>query len=147
MRPGISPGGSRGIGRAVARALAGRGCAVVISYVQDQAVAEAAVEEILAANGTALAVRADVTDELDVERLFSETIEAFGGVDIVVHATIRGSSVVDRQAERQLRRGGVIVNVSGAVNGIAPEPEPPGADPDIADLVAFLDRWRRRRGE
>jgi NAD(P)-dependent dehydrogenase (short-subunit alcohol dehydrogenase family) len=36
-----------------------------------------------------MAVRADVDDELDVERLFTETIEAFGAIDAVVHA-VRG---------------------------------------------------------
>jgi 3-oxoacyl-[acyl-carrier protein] reductase len=53
----------------------------------DQRQAELAVEEILAANATALAVRADLTDELDVKRLFVETIAAYGGVDVVAHAT------------------------------------------------------------
>jgi 3-oxoacyl-[acyl-carrier protein] reductase len=131
----IVTGGSRGIGRAAARVLAGCGYAVVISYAQDQPEAEAAVEEILAANGTALAVRADLTDELDVERLFNETIEAFGGVDVVVHTAVRGTFVVDRQAARQLRRGGALVNVSGSA---------------VTTLVLALKlrtRWRRRRGE
>jgi 3-oxoacyl-[acyl-carrier protein] reductase len=156
----IITGGSRGPGRAIARTLAGRGYAVVVVYLRDQGEAEAAVEEILAAGGTALAVRADVTDEVDVERLFDETAAAFKGVDVVVHAARRGASVIDRQAARQLRHGGAIVNVSSSeaiaravadelrtrditVNGVAPGLEPPGADHDIADLVAFLDRWRR----
>ena len=64
--------------------------AVVINYAKSQPVAEAAVE-VLAANGRAVAVRADVADELDVERLFGETIDAFGGVDVVVHAAGRGT--------------------------------------------------------
>jgi 3-oxoacyl-[acyl-carrier protein] reductase len=85
----IVTGGSRGIGRAVARKLAIGDYAVVINYLNGQPAADAAVEEILAANGCAVAVRADVADELDVERLFSETIEAFGGVDVVVHAAAR----------------------------------------------------------
>ncbi len=88
-RVAIVTGGSRGIGHEVARTLARRGYAVVIDYARNQAVADAAVEEILAANGIAVAVRADVADELDVERLFAETTEAFGGVDVVVHAAGR----------------------------------------------------------
>jgi 3-oxoacyl-[acyl-carrier protein] reductase len=72
--------GSRGTGREIARQLASRGYAVVVVYLRDRGEADAAVEEILAANGTALAVRADVTDELDVERVFDETRTAFGGV-------------------------------------------------------------------
>ena len=128
----IVTGGSCGAGREIARTLGSRGYAVVVVYLCDQGEAEAAVEEILAANGTALAVRADVTDELDVERLFDETASAFGGVDVVVHAAVRGTSVVNRQAARQLRHGGAIVDVTSS---------------DIADVVALLDRWRRSRGE
>jgi NAD(P)-dependent dehydrogenase (short-subunit alcohol dehydrogenase family) len=125
----IVTGGSRGPGREVARKLASQGYAVVVVYLRDQGEAEAAVEEILAAHGTALAVRADVTDELDVERLFSETKAAFGGVDVVVHAATVAGSVVDRQAAGQLRPGGMVVG-----------------DHEVADLLAFLDRWQRRPG-
>jgi len=155
----IVTGGSCGSGREIARKLASRGYAVVVVYVRDQAEAEAAIDEILGANGTALAVRADVTDELDVERLFDETTAAFGGVDVVVHTAVRGTSVVNRQAARRLRHAGAIVNVSSSeaiapvvanelgsrditVNGLAPGLEPPGADHDVADLVALLNRWR-----
>jgi 3-oxoacyl-[acyl-carrier protein] reductase len=155
----IVTGGACGTGREIARRLASRGYAVVVVYVRDQGEAEAAVEQILAADGTALAVRADITDELDVERLFEETTAAFGGVDVVVHTAIRGTSVVNRQAAGRLRHGGAIVNVSSSeaiapvvagelgarditVNGLAPGLEPPGADHDVADLVALLDRWR-----
>lgn len=159
----IVTGGSRGIGREMARKLADRGYAIVIVYVRDQGLAEAAVEEILAANGTALAVRADVTDALDVERLFDETAAAFGSVDVVVHTAVRGTSVVNEQAALALRRGGAIVNVSSSeaispsvthelrarditVNGLAPGLEPPGAGHDSADLLRLLDRWRRNPG-
>jgi 3-oxoacyl-[acyl-carrier protein] reductase len=159
----IVTGGSCEPGRAIARELASRGYAVVVVYLRDQGQAEAAVEEILAANATALAVRADVTDELDVERLFDETTAAFGGVDVVVHTTVRGTSVVNQQAARQLRQGGTIINVSSSeaitpviadelrarditVNGVAPGLEPPGAQRDIADLIAPLDPLRRSPG-
>ena len=56
----IVTGGSRGLGRAVARKLASEGYAVVVNYAANQAEADTAVEEILAGNSTALAVRADV---------------------------------------------------------------------------------------
>ena len=133
-------------------------------YLRHQGEAEAAVEEILAANGAALAVRADVTDELDVERLFTETAAAFGAVDVIVHTAMRATSVVGQQAARQLSHGGAIVNVSSSegitsvladelrarditVNGLAPGLEPPGPDHDIAELLALLDRWRRAPSE
>ena len=159
MSVAIVTGGSCGPGRELASRLASRGDAVAVVYLRDQGGAEAVVEEILDARGTAVAVRADVADELDVERLFDETRVAFGRVDIVVHAAGRGSSVVYRQAARSLRRGGAIVSVSGAdtilpglarelrargitVNGLAPGLEPPGRDREVGDLVALLDRWR-----
>jgi 3-oxoacyl-[acyl-carrier protein] reductase len=156
----IVTGGSYGAGRELAGALAGRGYAVAVAYLRDQGQAEGVVDEILAAGGTALAVRADVTDELDVERLFEETAAAFGGVDVVVHTALRGTALVNRQAARRLRHGGAIVNLSSTepivpvlaeelrarditINGLAPGLEPPGAHHDVAELVALLDRWRR----
>ena len=160
----IVVGGSRGAGREIAGELASRGYAVIVVYLRDQGGAEAAVDEIIAADGTALAVRADVTDELDVERLFDETKAAFGDVDVVVHAALRCASVVNQEAGRQLRPGGAIVDVSSSdaitpdlarelrarditVNGVAPGLESPGADHDVADLLALLDQWRRSPGE
>jgi 3-oxoacyl-[acyl-carrier protein] reductase len=136
-RVAIVTGGSRGIGREVVRKLAHGGYAVVVGYIRDQAAADTIVDEVLAAGGTALTLRADVADELDVERLFAETTKAFGGVDVVVHAAghivvgpaadydldrfdalqrtiVRGTFVVVRQAARLLRDGGAIVNLSGS---------------------------------
>jgi 3-oxoacyl-[acyl-carrier protein] reductase len=160
----IVTGGSCGAGREIARALASWGYAVVVVYLRDQGAAEATVEEILAAKGTAVAVRADVTDELDVERLFDETTSAFGGADVVVHATMRGTSVVNGQAARRLRHGGAIISVASSealtpvladelharditVNGVAAGLEPPGAQHDSADLIALLDRWQGSPGK
>jgi 3-oxoacyl-[acyl-carrier protein] reductase len=160
----IVTGGSCGPGREFALTLASRGYALSLVYLGDQAGAEAAVADILAANGTAVAIRADVGDEVDVERLFDETTAAFGGVDVVVHATVRGTSLVYQQAARQLRDGGAIINVSSpdaiapaladalrardiTVNGVAPGLECPGAEHDVGDLVSFLDRWRSGPGE
>jgi nucleoside-diphosphate-sugar epimerase len=110
----IVTGGSQGIGRAIARALARRDYAVALTYLRDQRQAEAAVDAILAAGGTALAVRADSTDDLDVERLFDETEAAFGSVQLVVDTATCGTSVVARHAARHLRHGGTIVTATGA---------------------------------
>src|SRR4029453_18184155 len=85
-RVAIVTGGSRGVGRATIARLAARGYAVVVNYLHDQHGAESTVGTVLAGRGAAVAVRADVTDDLDVQRLFAETIVAFGRVDAVVHA-------------------------------------------------------------
>ena len=75
----IVTGGSAGTGREVARGLAGWGWAIVVVYLEHQRTAEATVAEILAAEGRTVAVRADLADDLDVQRLFAESIAAFGG--------------------------------------------------------------------
>jgi NAD(P)-dependent dehydrogenase (short-subunit alcohol dehydrogenase family) len=97
----IVTGGSSGVGGALARSLAGQGYAIVVVYLDDQRAAEAAVDEILGARGAAVAIRADVTDELDVERVFTESIAAFGGVDVLVHTTPDDPSVLSRDAARR----------------------------------------------
>jgi hypothetical protein len=126
---------------------------------RDPREAEAAVDEILAANAPAVAIRADLTDALDVERLFTEADAAFGMVDVVVHTTIRGAALVNQIAARRLRHGGAIVTLFTAdgitpdvahqlraravtVNGLTPGVEPPGRNHDIAEVLAVLDRWR-----
>jgi NAD(P)-dependent dehydrogenase (short-subunit alcohol dehydrogenase family) len=121
----IVTGGSTGPGGEIARAAANRGCAVVVVYLEDQSRAEAAVDEIVRSNGTAVAVRADITDEMDVERLFEEAIAMFGGVDVIVHINSRYSLLIDQYAARQLRRGGAVASVA-----------------DIRELAAILDRWQ-----
>ena len=66
--------------------------------------AEATVAEILAAEGTIVAVRADLADDLDVQRLFAESIAAFAGVDVVVHTTTDSASLLYQHAARHVRR-------------------------------------------
>ena len=88
--------------RELARDLAARGYAVVVVYLHHQAPAEALVAEILTAGGSAVTLRADLTDELDVERVFDETIAAFGPVDLVVHAAPCDPAVVVAHAARRL---------------------------------------------
>jgi 3-oxoacyl-[acyl-carrier protein] reductase len=140
-RVAVVTGGSRGAGRATICRLAASGYAVVVNYFHDQRAAESTVEAILADNGDAMAVRADIADDLDVQRLFAETIAAFGGIDVVVHAAdrritasgvskvdldefdalvrinMRATFVVNREAARHLRNHGAIVNLSSSAEG------------------------------
>src|SRR6266436_3500850 len=81
----IVTGGSGGIGRVVAKRLASDGFAITVHYSGNPAKAETVVAEIDNAGGKAIAVQADVAKPADVERLFKQTLEALGKVDVVVH--------------------------------------------------------------
>ncbi len=79
----IVAGGSRGIGRATAVALAAEGCRVSVAAREAEAL-EATRGEIEAAGSEALAVQANLTKPEDAERLVAQTAERFGRVDILV---------------------------------------------------------------
>ncbi len=80
----IVTGGSRGIGRAIALALADEGCRVAVCARGEEALRQ--VEAELRARGVdALAVVADVTHADDVERVVAETVARFGRLDILVN--------------------------------------------------------------
>ncbi|KAB8144540.1 3-oxoacyl-[acyl-carrier-protein] reductase [Chloroflexia bacterium SDU3-3] len=81
----IVTGGSRGIGRAIALALAGAGATVVVNYKSNADAAQEVVDAIAAASGTALAVQADVSTAEGVDALFKATLEQFGRLDILVN--------------------------------------------------------------
>jgi len=80
----IVTGGGRGIGRAIATALADEGCAVVTSG-RTQAEIQETADLIRNRNGTALAITADVSQAPDVEALAAKTGESFGHIDILVN--------------------------------------------------------------
>jgi NAD(P)-dependent dehydrogenase (short-subunit alcohol dehydrogenase family) len=80
----VVTGAGRGMGRAVALALAEEGAGVVVAEV-DRAAADQVVAEIEAAGGRAHAVTVDIASVEDVRRLFKETVDAFGGIDILVN--------------------------------------------------------------
>lgn len=84
-RIALVTGASKGIGAGIAKELAGAGAAVVVNYATDQIGAETVVQEILAADGRAIAVRGNVSKQDDVRRLLAETKQAFGSLDILVN--------------------------------------------------------------
>lgn len=78
-------GASRGIGAATALLAAQRGYAVAVNYHRNQAAAEAVVAAIHAGGGRAVAIAANVADEIDVQRLFAETELALGPLSALVN--------------------------------------------------------------
>lgn len=83
----IVTGGGRDIGRGCALRLAAEGANVAINYFSSSEGADRAVDEIKAAGGNAFALQGDLNKAEGAEALVSKTVEAFGGVDILVNNT------------------------------------------------------------
>ena len=78
-------GGSKGIGAAIAEALAASGAAVAVNYSSSREGADAVVGRIKDRGGNAFAVQGDVAKSEDVKRIFAHTTETLGGVDVLVN--------------------------------------------------------------
>ncbi len=141
----IVTGGSRGIGAGISRLAGERGYAVCVNYAAARERADAVVGEVKASGGEAIAVRADVANPDDVERLFNESDDVLGPIDVLVNNagvsvetpvadhdvdTVRriidtnllGPILTTRQAIRRMSTarggsGGVIVNIS-SISGV-----------------------------
>lgn len=130
-------GSSRGIGAAIATALAEAGARVVVNYTSSATDAEQVVSKIEAAGGQALAIQADVSDPAQVERLFDTAIAHFGQLDILVNnagmilykkledvtddefdqlfaVNVKGVFNTLRQAATRLADGGRVINLSSS---------------------------------
>ncbi|MEA5554224.1 SDR family oxidoreductase [Anabaena cylindrica UHCC 0172] len=128
---------SRGIGRAVAKRLSQDGAAVVVNYVSSPDKAEVVVQEIVSNGGRAISIQGSVANKADVLRLFDETEQKFGAIDIVVNAAgvsmfspiaeltdedfekifsvnTRGAMYVLQTAAKRVKDGGRIVQFSTA---------------------------------
>jgi 3-oxoacyl-[acyl-carrier protein] reductase len=167
----IVTGASRGIGRAIALRLARDGFDIAVHYVGNQAKAQDTVAAVEALGRKAIAVQGDVSEPLDVARLFDSAGEAFGRIDVVVNSAgmmpmatispdnleafdkviatnLRGTFLVLGEAARRLQEGGRIVALSTSV--IAKSF--PGYGPYIAskagaeELVRVLANELRGRG-
>jgi NAD(P)-dependent dehydrogenase (short-subunit alcohol dehydrogenase family) len=143
MKIALVTGGSRGIGKATSLLLARHGYKVVVNYLRNKQAADEVVNTIIANGGEALALRADIADELQVMAMFAEIDNAFGPVTALVNnagilfqqSTIENLTAdrinrvlttnvtgyflccreaVKRMAYRHGGEGGAIVNVSSA---------------------------------
>lgn len=84
-RVAIVTGASRGIGRAIAIALATEGAKVVVNYAASSGAAEEVVAAITEGGGEAIAIQADVSKIEQIDALVSQTIEKFGRIDVLVN--------------------------------------------------------------
>ena len=140
----VVTGASKGIGAAVAKQLAADGAQVVVNYATSREGADKVVKEITKAGGEAIAVRASIPKEADIDALFAEAQKAYGKVDILVNnAGVYGFGPIDEVTVEEYRRqhdtnvlgvllttkaalpyfpseGGSVVNVSSVVSSLAP---------------------------
>ncbi|GAB2702058.1 3-oxoacyl-[acyl-carrier-protein] reductase [Paenibacillus thermoaerophilus] len=95
-------GASRGIGRAVALALAEAGADVAINYAGNEAAANETADRVRALGRRAIVIRADVSDSSQVEEMFKRTLDEFGKLDILVNnAGITRDNLVMRMKEEE----------------------------------------------
>src|SRR5258708_3899171 len=73
----VVTGASKGIGAAIAKHFADEGAAVVVNYASSKKGADQVVAEIVRHGGKAIAVQADVSSKVDIDRLFAEAKKAF----------------------------------------------------------------------
>ncbi len=108
----VITGGGRGIGAAVARALAGEGAAVVVAA-RSEGEIDAVARELRDAGGRAWAVRCDVTDPASVEALRAAAEERLGGVDVLVNNAGVGHSAPLEKTSLEVWQRIFAVNVTG----------------------------------
>ena len=134
-------GANSGIGEAIAKSLAGAGASVAVNYVVDPEDAERVVSEIKSAGGEAIAIKADVSGEAQVQAMFREMFRAYKTVDILVNnagiesdscfaemtleewnrvisINLTGQFLCAREAVREFLRRGVVPEISCAAGKI-----------------------------
>lgn len=141
----VVTGASKGIGAGIAKQMGASGAKVVVNYASSKESADAVVAEIISSGGNAVAVQGDMSKQEDVKHLFEETVNFFGGLDVLVNnAGVYGFSLLESFTEDSYRHifdlnvlgvlltsqeavklfgasGGSIINISSFA-GTRPEP-------------------------
>jgi 3-oxoacyl-[acyl-carrier protein] reductase len=163
-------GASRGIGAGVARELARQGARVAITYWSSPERAEAVVQEITEAGGSAVAIRANNAEPAGARQGVSEAVAALGSLDILVNSAgggwfepfsdasdehieqtidlnIRGTLYSTHEALKHLPDGGRIITIGSVTAESIPFPGGSVYGMSKAALVAFTRGLSRDLGE
>ncbi|MFL5019285.1 MAG: glucose 1-dehydrogenase [Rhizobium sp.] len=137
----VVTGASKGIGAAIAKALAAEGAQVVVNYASSKAGADAVVEAIDAAGGKAIAVQGDVSKAGEAQGLVDAAIKEFGKLDVLVNnsgvyefapigevteehyrrmfdVNVLGVLLTTQAAAKHLGEGGSVINISSVVTSL-----------------------------
>jgi len=139
----VVTGASKGIGAAIAKALAASGAAVVVNYATSRAGADKVVGEIVAAGGRAVAVGGDVSNAAHAAGIIDAAIKEYGRIDILVNnsgvydmapleaiteahfhkqfnVNVLGLLLVTQAAAKHLQEGASVINIGSVVSSITP---------------------------
>jgi 3-oxoacyl-[acyl-carrier protein] reductase len=139
----VVTGASKGIGAAIAKALAAEGASVVVNYASSKAGADKVVSAITAAGGKAVAVGGDVSKAAEAQGIIAAAVKNFGRLDILVNnsgvyefapleavtedsfhrqfnVNVLGLLLTTQAAAKHLGEGASIINIGSAVSRITP---------------------------
>jgi 3-oxoacyl-[acyl-carrier protein] reductase len=139
----VVTGASKGIGAAIAKALAAEGASVVVNYLSSRAGAEKVVAAIIAGGGKAVAVGGDVSKPAEAEGIINAAIKNYGRLDILVNNSgvyefapieaiteehfhksfninVLGAILATQAAVKHLGAGGSIINIGSAASRVTP---------------------------
>jgi 3-oxoacyl-[acyl-carrier protein] reductase len=139
----VVTGASKGIGAAIAKALAAEGASVVVNYASSKAGADKVVSAITAAGGKAVAVGGDVSKASEAQGIIAAAIKNYGRLDVLVNnsgvyefasidavteesfhklfnVNVLGLLLTTQAAVKHLGEGASIINIGSGVSRITP---------------------------
>jgi 3-oxoacyl-[acyl-carrier protein] reductase len=139
----VVTGASKGIGAAIAKALAAEGASVVVNYASSKGGADTVVAAIAAAGGKAVSVKGDVSKAAEAQGIIDAAIQNYGRLDILVNNSgvyefapleafteevfhrlfninVLGLLLTTQAAVKHLGEGGSIINIGSVASRVTP---------------------------